>query len=71
MQMSAATTIKKIRIQLCLERIEFAQKLGISHSSLCNYETGVRAPKLSVIRKIRELAKENGMDVPVDDFFTD
>ena len=66
--MSSAQTIKRIRINLCLEQDEFAQKLGITKSAICNYERGLRIPRLSIIRKMRDLAKENGMEFSVDDF---
>lgn len=60
--------IKKIRIQLCLEQEKFGKLIGVTKASVCNYESGHRRPKLSIIKKIREVAKENGMDIPVNDF---
>jgi DNA-binding XRE family transcriptional regulator len=59
--MSAATIIKEMRITLCMEQEEFANELGISKSSICNYEKGRGVPRLSIIRKIRALAKKHGL----------
>lgn len=66
--MSAADTIKKIRINLYLERWEFAELLNITTSAVGYYETGKRIPKLSIVKKIQELAKKNGMEFTVEDF---
>lgn len=66
--MSASKTIKDMRIKLCLEQQKFADLLGITRVAICNYESGRRIPKLAIIRKMRALAKENGMDIPVEDF---
>jgi transcriptional regulator with XRE-family HTH domain len=66
--MSGAEIIKKIRISLGLEQGEFANKIGVSKSSICNYERGIRTPRFPIIRKIRELAKINGMEFSIEDF---
>jgi transcriptional regulator with XRE-family HTH domain len=66
--LNSAKIIREIRIQMCLEQEKFANLLGITKASVCNYEAGRNKPKLSVIKKIREVAKENGMDIPVKDF---
>jgi transcriptional regulator with XRE-family HTH domain len=66
--MSAADTIKKIRTNLYLERIEFAKIIGVTRASVGYYETGKKIPKLAVIKKIRDLAKNNGMNYTVEDF---
>lgn len=68
--MSTAETVKKIRINMCLEQDQFAQRIGVSKSAICNYERGIRTPRLSIIKKMRELAKENGMDFSVEDFLS-
>lgn len=68
MMMSAAETIKRVRMNLLLQQEAFAELLDLTKQSISNYETGKRKPKLSVIRKIKELAKEHGIEVSVDDF---
>lgn len=67
--MAVSTTIKKIRIQLCLGQDEFAEKIGVTKSSVCKYEKGDRTPRISVIRKIKELAEKNDIDITIEDFF--
>lgn len=66
--MSAASTLRKVRMKLCLEPIEIAQKLNISRTSYYNYESGYRRPGLRVIRQIMEMARENNIDVTIEDF---
>lgn len=69
--MSVGETIKKIRTNLYLEKIEFAELIGVTRTSVGYYESGKRMPKLQIIKKIRELAKKNGMDYSVEDFLGD
>ena len=69
--MSTAENIKKIRVNLCMTQDEFAKVLQIKQSTIGNYERGKRWPRLSVIKKLRALARENGMDYSVEDFLND
>jgi transcriptional regulator with XRE-family HTH domain len=69
--MSSSTIIKKIRLNLCLEQEQFANILGISKSAIYNYEKGHRTPRLRIIKKLREIAKENGMEFSVEDFLNE
>lgn len=66
--MSASETVKKIRITLCLEQTEFAEKLGVTAAAVCNYERGTRIPRFPIIKKMRKLAHENGLDFSVEEF---
>lgn len=66
--MSAAETVKRIRITLCLEQEKLAQKIQVTKQTVSNYETGKRKPKLSIIKKIMDLAKKNDIAVKVEDF---
>lgn len=66
--MSAANVIKRLRQALCLEQQEFAEKIGVTKSSVCNYEKGIRVPRLPTIRKILELAKKHKIKIGVEDF---
>ena len=68
--MSAADVIKKIRMNLYLERSEFAKLLNISTVSIFNYENGKRFPKLKIIKKIQDIATKNGMNYTIDDFLS-
>lgn len=69
--MSSSQTIKKIRLSLCLDQKEFAEKLELSTSTICGYERGYRTPRLPIIRKLLEIAKKNGMKLSIDDFIND
>lgn len=66
--MSAAKTIKQLRMGLYLEREEFAKLIGITKGAVFHYETGRRIPKLAIVKKMVDLAKQNGMDLSVNDF---
>ena len=60
--------LKNFRIQLYLNKSEFASKLGISKCAVGQYELGSRIPRLSILKKIRDLAKENEIPFKVEDF---
>lgn len=68
MLMSASDTIKRIRINLCLEQKDFAQKIGVTVAAISNYERGIRRPRLPIIKKLKELADENNIPVKIEDF---
>lgn len=69
-EMSAAQAIKRIRMALLFEQEEFAELIGVSKQSVCNYEKGVRQPRLPVIRKILEVAKKNKIKASAEDFLS-
>jgi len=66
--MKIKDTIKYLRRSLVLEQKEFADLLGIDKSSICNYEHGVRKPRLPIIRKMLELAKQHKIKISTEDF---
>lgn len=66
--MSASEAVKKVRVNCYLTVDEFSKEIGISRHTVYNYERGLRKPKLDTIKKIRELAKKNGLDIPIEDF---
>lgn len=68
--MSAAATIKKIRLHMCLEVSEFARLLSMSKSAIWHYERGSRLPRIPTVRKIMNLAKKHKIKVSVEDFLT-
>lgn len=68
--MSAAKTIRKIRLALCLEQSEFADQIKTSKQAVWQYEKGVRRPRFPTIRKILELAKKHKINAEVEDFLT-
>lgn len=66
--MSSADEVKRIRTKLCLEQDELAKLLGISKSAISNYERGIRVPRIKIVRKLRDLAKENNIEFNMDSF---
>jgi predicted transcriptional regulator len=66
--MSASQTIKKIRLTLCLDQDEFAKLVGVTKSGISKYESGYRHPRMKTIRKMKQLAEENNIEVKVEDF---
>lgn len=66
--LTAAETIKNIRYALCLEQQELAEKLGITMAAVSNYERGKRMPRIPIIRKLRDLAKANGIELSLEVF---
>jgi DNA-binding transcriptional regulator YiaG len=63
--------IKKVRERLLLTQEGFSSLLGICRPMLSEYETGRRKPRFALIKKILIIAKDNNIDVTVDDFFVD
>lgn len=67
--MPASDTIRKLRINLMLEQEEFAEKIGVTKSAISKYEAGVIKPRLPKIRAMIQLAKENNLQIKLEDFF--
>jgi DNA-binding XRE family transcriptional regulator len=63
--------IKMIRQKLLMTQSEFAQKLSMSKQMISNYENGLYKPSMTVIKKLIKIAKDNDIDINVDDFFKD
>jgi DNA-binding transcriptional regulator YiaG len=68
--MRASENIKKLRLSLGLEQSEFAQEVGVSTGTVCNWEKERRTPRLPKIRKMVELAKRNKLKFVLEDFLT-
>lgn len=49
--------LKAARVQAGLTQADAAKKIGISVTSLSNYETNKKSPKISTLNKICELYK--------------
>lgn len=65
--MSCQSVIKRIRTKLYLQQDELAKELGVSKSTVCNYESGRRMPKLRTARKIKEYADSHDIAVDMDE----
>ena len=63
--------LKETRYKLCLSQREFAQMLGISHTTYSYYETGKRHPHFTIIRKIVDKLKEKGISMEYSDLIED
>ncbi|MCK1242413.1 XRE family transcriptional regulator [Streptococcus uberis] len=56
--------IRELRLRKGLTQKELAEKIGMGHTTIANYEKGIRAPKKNKIFKIA-----NVLGYSVDDFF--
>lgn len=63
--------VKLIRRRLLLTQAQFAEKIGVSRVMIYSYELGHKAPSNKMIKKLLELAKENGIECNAEDFFKD
>lgn len=52
------TLIKHLREQLHLTQEAFAQKVGVTYSSVNHWENGKRTPQPFLVRRLRELEDE-------------
>ena len=67
--MKSSKAVKSIRMQLFKDRKQFAEMVGISQQSIIHYENSLRRPKLSIIKKMIDIAKENNIEISPSDFF--
>lgn len=67
--MSTAEAVKTIRLSFCMEQKEFAALIGVSISTVSHYETSTRTPRLPIVKKLLELAKQQKIKISVEDFF--
>jgi DNA-binding XRE family transcriptional regulator len=65
--------IKDIRQRLLLNQTELATLLGITHFTVCRYESNAHSlqPSLKVMRRLIEIGKECGMVIKFDDIITE
>lgn len=66
--MAINQAIRSLRMALCMEQRELAEKIGVTKSSMSLYENSKRHPRLRVIRKMLELAKTVNLELTVEDF---
>lgn len=67
--MTISESVIKLRRSLGLEQQELAEILGITHTSISNYENGKRHPRIRIVRKMLELAKKHKIKLTLEDFF--
>ena len=54
--------VKSLRKKMGLTQEQFAQKMGVTFSSVNNWENGKRKPQPFLYKRIIELARENGIE---------
>lgn len=64
----SAETCKKVRLAYVYQRNEFAEFLGVKPYSIHMYESGLRTPKLSVMRAYIEAAAKKKIKLGIEDF---
>ncbi len=63
------TVIAKVRRELGINQTEFAVLCGIGCAQMVSqYETGRTLPKLEVVMRVIEVAKENNIAITLEDF---
>lgn len=68
--MTPQQNIRKLRLTLGLEQAEFGKEFDVSAGTVCNWEAGRRAPRLTKIRKMIELAKRHKIKFVIEDFLS-
>lgn len=59
--------ITKVRKHLMLSKVEFAEILGVLRVSLQRWELGQTKPRMKIVRKIKEIANSNNIEVDLSD----
>lgn len=54
----AAALVKELRRRLDLTQEQFAQKVGVTYSTVNHWENGKRAPQPFLLRRLREMKDE-------------
>ena len=57
-QSDAAALVKELRRHLDLTQEQFAQKVGVTYSTVNHWENGKRAPQPFLLRRLREMKSE-------------
>ncbi len=68
--MTPQQNIKKLRLALGLEQAEFGKEFDVTAGTVCNWETGRRAPRLPKIRLMIELARRHKIKLVIEDFLS-
>lgn len=57
-------TLEAVRVNAHMKQVEWAKALGVSHTTVVNWEKGNTEPSLSQLRKMSELS-----GIPMDFIF--
>lgn len=55
---SVRALVRKLRGQLHLTQEQFAQKVGVTYSTVNHWENGKRAPQPFLLRRLQEMKKK-------------
>jgi DNA-binding XRE family transcriptional regulator len=55
--------IKKVRLECYMTQLEFSKEIGVSITTVNQWEVGVKKPRLRNIRKILQFCKDNNIEV--------
>ena len=69
--MPFADEIKKLRQKQLMSQNDFAQKIGVSFTTVNRWETGKSRPSYKAMKMIDCFCKENGVDFDVSQEFAD
>lgn len=61
--------VKLIRQKLLMTQAEFAKILNMSKQMISNYENNLYCPSMSTIKKLVQIARDNNIEINMDDFF--
>lgn len=68
--MTVNENIKKLRLTIGLQQGEFGKIFDVTTSTVCNWESGRRSPRLPKIRQMVELAKKHKIKASIEDFLS-
>ncbi len=66
--MAVADGLKKLMKALHINQSELAGMSNITRSSITNYITGRRNPNCATVRRLVQIAKQNGLEMNFEDF---
>ena len=58
--------LKEIRIEKGMSQAHIAKSVGVTNQAICNYEKGIREPKIVTLKKLATV-----LDVTVDELLRD
>lgn len=58
--------IKSLRERLKLSQKQLGEAVGVGQTAISNYEVGERTPEIDVAIKLRDLASENHIEIPIE-----
>lgn len=62
---------EEIRFKLQLSQVEFAELISSSKQRISLYETGDQFPRIETAIKIQAIAKNHGIEVTLDELYSD